>query len=136
MANEEETKCSYTPEGEDCPKHGKKCCKSEEKKRKKGMYGLDDEGDRDDASEDNGSMPQDNANEARELIPDVHLKGMSSEKKKKAMDKFRERSSEAAKRKKDKETKNNLAHERMTKGIRFFDSKGSGYIRDGKKNYD
>ena len=130
----EETKCNSSPEGEDCPKHKKKCCKTEEKKRKKGMYGLEDEGDRDDATEDNGSMPQDNANE--ELNPDVHLKDMSNEKKQKAMDSFRERSAEAAKRKKDKDRSDELSSERLTKGIRFFDSKGSGYIKKGKKSYD
>ena len=134
MDNEEKKECSYTPEGEDCPKHGKKCCKTEEKKRKKGMYGLDDEGDRDDATEDNGSMPQDNTNE--ELALERYMDGMSPEKKKRAMDQFRERSEEAAKRKKDKERKGELAHERMTKGVRFYDAKGSGYIKGGKKHYD
>lgn len=133
MANEE-TKCNGTPEGEHCPEHEKKSCEPKGKKRKKGMYGLDDEGDRDDATEDNGAMPQDNTNE--ELNPDIHMKGMSREKKQRAMDKFRERSKEAAKRKEDKERKSDLAHERRTKGIRFYDAKGSGYIRDGKKVYD
>lgn len=121
MDNEEKKECSNTSEGEDCPKHGKKCCKTEEKKRKKGMYGLEDEGDRDDASEDNGSMPQDNANEELDFTP----------KKRKAMDQFRERIAEANERKKHKDRS-----EPMTEGIRFYDSKGAGYIKKGKRSYD
>jgi len=41
-----------------------------------------------------------------------------------------------SKRKEAKERKKELAYERQTKGIRFYDKKGSGYIRDGKKVYD
>lgn len=137
MAYEEENQCNSSPEGEDCPKHKKKCCKTEEKKRKKGMYGLDDEEDSgDEASQENGGMPQDSANEERQLNPDTDLKDMSSDNRKRAMDAFRERSDEAKKRKADKNKKDELASERMTKGIRFFDKKGSGYIKKGKKSYD
>jgi hypothetical protein len=35
-----------------------------------------------------------------------------------------------------KKRKTELADLRVTKGIRFYDKKGSGYIKDGKKNYD
>jgi len=137
MAYEEENQCNSTPEGEDCPKHKKKCCSSEEKKRKKGMYGLQDEdSEGDESSQENGGMPQDSANEAREFNVDTDMKDMSTTKKKKAMDSFRERSQEAKKRKLDKDKKDELASERMTKGIRFFDKKGSGYIKQGKKSYD
>ena len=137
MAYEEENQCNSTPEGEDCPKHKKKCCKTEEKKRKKGMYGLQDEdSEGDESSQENGGMPQDSANEERQLNPDTDLKDMSSDSKKRAMDAFRERSAEAKKRKSDKDNKDKLASERMTKGIRFFDKKGSGYIKGGKKRYD
>jgi hypothetical protein len=137
MAYEEENQCNVTPEGEDCPKHKKKCCKTEEKKRKKGMYGLQDEdSEGDESSQENGGMPQDSANEAREFNVDTDMKDMSTTKKKKAMDSFRERSQEAKKRKLDKDKKDELASERMTKGIRFFDKKGSGYIKQGKKSYD
>ena len=137
MANEEENQCTGTPSGEDCPKHGKKCCKTEEKKRKKGMYGLEDErgsGDYDESSGDGSGSPQDSANE--EFNADTDMKGMSREKKQKAMDAFRERSKEAAKRKKQKGENDNLKMDTMTKGVRFFDKKGSGYIKGGKKKYD
>jgi len=137
MAYEEENQCNSTPEGEDCPKHKKKCCSTEEKKRKKGMYGLQDEdGEGDESSQENGGMPQDSANEAREFNVDTDMKDMSSTKKQKAMDAFRQRSSEAKKRKADKDKKDELTSERMSKGIRFFDKKGSGYIKGGKKQYD
>jgi len=137
MAYEEENQCNSTPEGEDCPKHKKKCCNSEEKKRKKGMYGLQDEdSEGDESSQENGGMPQDSANESKEFNTDTDMKDMSSESKKRAMDSFRERSSEAKKRKSDKDKKDELATERMTKGIRFFDKQGSGYIKKGKKSYD
>ena len=43
---------------------------------------------------------------------------------------------EGEKRQSAKKRKDELAAERMTKGIRFYDKKGSGYIRDGKKVYD
>jgi len=43
---------------------------------------------------------------------------------------------EGEKRQSAKKRKDELATERMTKGIRFYDKKGSGYIRDGKKVYD
>jgi hypothetical protein len=101
------------------------------------MYGLQDEdSEGDESSQENGGMPQDSANEERQLNPDTDMKDMSSESKKRAMDSFRERSSEAKKRKSDKDKKDELASERMTKGIRFFDKQGSGYIKQGKKSYD
>jgi hypothetical protein len=53
----------------------------------------------------------------------------------------RELEKENAKRKKEKEEKYKkslaaLRDETRKKGIRFYDKKGSGYIRDGKKQYD
>lgn len=138
MAYEEENQCNSTPEGEDCPKHKKKCCKTEEKKRKKGMYGLEDHDDDggDESSQTDGGTPQDSANESREFNVDTDMKDMSSTKKQKAMDAFRERSAEAKKRKADKDKKDELTSERLSKGIRFYDKKGSGYIKGGKKTYD
>ena len=43
---------------------------------------------------------------------------------------------EGEKREATKKRKDELTTERITKGIRFYDKKGSGYIRDGKKVYD
>lgn len=38
--------------------------------------------------------------------------------------------------KKQKEAKDKLHHETRTKGVRFYDKKGSGYMKDGVKKYD
>jgi len=43
---------------------------------------------------------------------------------------------EGEKRQTAKKRKEELTAERLTKGIRFYDKKGSGYIKDGKKVYD
>jgi len=43
---------------------------------------------------------------------------------------------EESKRTSAKKRKEELTSERLTKGIRFYDKKGSGYIKDGKKVYD
>ena len=42
----------------------------------------------------------------------------------------------AAKERAGKELKKELAHTRQTKGIKFYDAKGSGYMKDGKKVYE
>ena len=46
------------------------------------------------------------------------------------------RKKKEAKAEESKKRKAELADLRVTKGIRFYDKKGSGYIRDGKKMYD
>jgi len=46
------------------------------------------------------------------------------------------REKKEAKAKEAKKRKTELADLRVTKGIRFYDKKGSGYIKDGKKVYD
>jgi hypothetical protein len=38
--------------------------------------------------------------------------------------------------KKQKEAKDKLHHETRTKGVRFYDKKGSGYMKGGVKKYD
>lgn len=131
----------------------KKCKKSEEdckcpKKGRIGYYGLDKDYDEDedgsqDAPLENGNMSGGEGGlgeavkmprEPRET--DRHMRGISSEKKRKKLDAFRAQADEAKKRQRDEDRKGELAKERRTKGIRFYDAKGSGYIRDGKKNYD
>ena len=37
---------------------------------------------------------------------------------------------------KGKEAKSNLYKTTREKGVRFYDKKGSGYMKDGKKKYD
>ena len=38
--------------------------------------------------------------------------------------------------KKQKEAKDRLHHDTRTKGVRFYDKKGSGYMKGGVKKYD
>ena len=67
---------------------------------------------------------------------DKSMQGMSSEKKKKNLDSFRAAAADAKKRQGDKDRKDELAVQRMRKGVRFYDAKGSGYLKGGKKTYD
>ena len=67
---------------------------------------------------------------------DRDMKGISPEKKKKKLDDFRAAASDAKKRQGDQKRKDELYMERKRKGIRFYDSKGSGYMKGGKKEYD
>lgn len=122
-------------------KECKKCKKSMDdckcpKKGKKGYYGLEDHSGDDSMDMD---MPQDSMSEAlgstREPRADKLAK-MSGREKRKSLGDFKAASDEAKKRRADKDTKDRLAHERMTKGVRFYDKKGSGYLKGGKKVYD
>ena len=125
----------------------KKCKESEEdckcpKKGKKGFYGLDihhneDEGSDSDIgiSDGGGGMSEAAVKMPREPKPEVVQK-MSSREKKKTLGDFKAAADIAKKRKSDIDRKSELAHERRTKGIRFYDAKGKGYMKGGKKVYD
>ena len=135
----------------------KKCkeCKKEEKdcRCKKpgriGWYGLEKD-DKDDATTDhdqmadavtNGGMEGGAMGEAVKMPEapqdsDKDMQGMSTEKKQKKLSAFRAAADDAKKRQGDEDRKAELAQTRRTKGIRFYDSKGSGYIKGGKKHYD
>lgn len=110
------------------------------KKGKVGYYGLDIRHKDDDMDND---MPQDTSpmetNEAVKMPKEPghkQLDGLSNQHKKKKLEAFKAQADEAKKRQRDLDRKGELAHERRTKGIRFYDAKGSGYIRGGKKEYD
>ena len=128
-----------------CKKCGeeKKDCTCPEK-RKKGWYGLDiRHGDDDDmdggepmGAEDGGGLGEAIKMPKAPSDADRSMKGISSEKKKKKLEAFKAHADEAKKRQRDEDRKGELAKERRTKGIRFYDAKGSGYIRSGKKEYD
>lgn len=122
----------------ECEGKGKECeCP------KKGYYGLER---RSHDEEDNHESPiaQDEGGGVSEAVKmprepqntDRHMKGISPEKKKKKLADFKAASDEAKKRQGDQDRKAELAKERRTKGIRFYDAKGSGYIKGGKKEYD
>ena len=129
----------------ECEGKGKDECECP-KKAKKGWYGLEDR-DRDD--EDPTMDPPGHDSEGGEggLGEDVKMprapqdsdrsmKGISPEKKKKKLDDLRAAASDAKKRQSDQNRKDELYKTRKTKGIRFYDSKGSGYMKGGKKEYD
>lgn len=125
---------------EKCPKckkvHDGKC------KTKKGGYGLSPEELEQDESEvgslDSVENPlgDDAMNERREFNVDIDMKGMSGEKKRKALDDFRTAAAEAKKRNQRKDEDSKLRAQTREKGVRFYDKRGSGYIRKGKKHYD
>lgn len=64
------------------------------------------------------------------------LDGMSGTKKERMYADYRQRVSDAKKRQSDRDNRDAMYMERRTKGIRFSDKKGSGYIRRGVKHYD
>ena len=131
----------------------KKCEKCGQKHREdtrcpqpKGSYGLAYLGDRDD--EDNpgtddtaGSGTEGGLGEAIKIPKppqdsDKGMMGASKEGKKRKMSEFKKAADEAKKRQADQDRKDELYMERRKKGIRFYDAKGSGYMKGGKKHYD
>ena len=108
-----------------CPK-----CKKRHKgkcKTKKGSYGLGPEEVDDGVLED-------------EILDTASEEGSMNESyrtERKALDSFRD-AAKAAKERQEKRKKENadLVAQTRQKGVRFYDSKGSGYIRKGKKHYD
>ena len=130
----------------ECEGKGKDECQCP-KKLKKGWYGLDRHHEDDDDATIDPDHPGDGGSEGGAMgegvkMPrapqdsDVDMKGISAEKKRKKLDDFRAASTEAKKRQGDQKRKDELYSERKRKGIRFYDAKGSGYMKGGKKEYD
>lgn len=124
----------------ECEGKGKEC-KCPPKSMRKGYYGLHDyNGD----EEHEAITPGESLESMGEAIKeprkpqdsDRGMKGMSRQKKEKKMSEFKKAAEEAKKRKADKARSDELYMERRKKGVKFYDAKGSGYIRDGKKHYD
>lgn len=119
---------------DNCGEHEKDCnCKY--KKHAKGSYGLDDRNSDDDESDQTNSQ-MGGMDEALKPPGHKQLDGLSKERKARKLADFQKISDEAKKRESDKKRKSDLASERRTKGVRFYDAKGSGYIKGGKKTYD
>lgn len=129
----------------ECEGKGKDCkCP---KKNRVGWYGLhpDDEKEGDESMDtdmsvgsggEGGGLGESIKMPKAPSDADRSMKGISTEKKKKKLADFKAASDEAKKRQRDEDRKGELAATRRTKGIKFYDAKGSGYIKDGKKNYD
>ena len=124
-------------------KECKKCKKSKDdctcpKKAEKGSYGLGRENgygydddhqnpDHVDGSSEGGGMS--------ESLAQTQTRKAAAETK--SLAKFKEKAEAAKKRQSDKdELHKKLRADRKTKGIRFSDASGKGYIKDGKKTYD
>ena len=130
----------------ECEGMGKDCkCPPKAKGGRLGYYGLehDDSDDKhmgtDDMVGDGNSDGGGSMGESVKMPKEPghkQLDGLSSRHKKKKLDDFKAHADEAKKRQRDLDRKGELAKERRTKGIRFYDAKGSGYIKDGKKQYD
>ena len=67
---------------------------------------------------------------------DKSMQGASRQRKEKTLSDFRSAADDAKKRQKYKDENDDLAVTRMKKGVRFYDKKGSGYLKGGKKTYD
>jgi hypothetical protein len=135
MAKDKKKKCKK------CEENGETSCKCP----KKGYYGLERYGDEDDhgyddpgmdGGGDGGAMGESIKMPKAPSDADKSTRDMSSEKKKKSLDGFKAAADDAKKRKKYKDENDDLALTRMKKGVRFYDSKGSGYLKGGKKTYD
>ena len=132
----------------ECEGMGDECKCPKKSKGRLGYYGLDrdDEDDKHMGTEDmvgddgggdgGGAMGEAVTMPRAPQDSDKDMQGMSSEKKRKMLEDFKTQAAAAKKRQGDEDRKAELASERRTKGIRFYDAKGSGYIKAGKKQYD
>ncbi len=109
-------------------------------KEPKGAYGLDKEGedveDMDPEHTDayDGSGGSDGGSMGESFAQTQVRKAAATTK---SLAKFKERAEAAKKRQSDKDALHKkMRAERKTKGIRFSDASGKGYIKDGKKTYD
>jgi hypothetical protein len=92
-------------------------------------YGVED-GDGDGGMSEGIRMPEAPSD------ADKNMQGASRQRKEKTLSDFKAAANDAKKRQADKQKSDDLYVERKKKGIRFYDSKGSGYLKGGKKTYD
>ncbi len=127
-------------------KHCKKCDKSKTDctcpKGSKGRYYTLDHRDMEDTTMDSDHGMEDGGMSEGIRMPkapsdaDKNMKDMSGESRRKTLADFKAAASNAKKRQKYKDENDDLAVTRMKKGVRFYDKKGSGYLKGGKKTYD
>ena len=120
--------------GDDCK------CPKKSKGGRGGWFGYgdydQDHDDHSDGGDGGGGMGEAVKMPTAPSDADRTMKDMSSEKKKKNPDAFKSAADDAKKRQANKQKNDDLYVERKKKGIRFYDSKGSGYLKGGKKTYD
>jgi len=108
------------------------------KKDPKGAYGLDKEGDEVDDQDPEHTDSYDGSSGGEsmgESLAQTQTRKAAAETR--SLAKFKERAEAAKQRQSDKdELHKKMRVDRKTKGIRFSDGKGKGYIKDGKKSYD
>ena len=136
MAKKEKKRCK------ECEGMGKDCkCP---KKGKGGYFGFDrdmddytmDSGHGADEGGDGSGMSEGIRMPKAPSDADKSMQGASREKKEKTLSDFKAAADDAKKRQANKQKNDDLYVERKKKGIRFYDSKGSGYLKGGKKTYD
>ena len=123
--------------GSDC-----KCPPKKGNKRYSGWYGrdmndTDMDGDHMDYAGDAGGGVSEGIRMPKAPSDaDKSMRGSSREKKEKTLSNFKAAADDAKKRQKYKDENDELRATTIRKGVRFYDSKGSGYIKGGKKTYD
>lgn len=115
----------------------KKDRKINSRKDPKGAYGLDKDGDDvDDMDPEHTDAHDGSSGESMgESLAQMQVRKAAASTR--SLEKFKERAEAAKQRQSDKDALHKkMRAERKTKGIRFSDGKGKGYIKDGKKTYD
>ena len=124
-------------------KECKKCKKSKEdctcpKKQEKGSYGLGREyryGHDDDHQNPDDAAGTEGGEGMSESLAQTQTRKAAAETR--SLAKFKEKAEAAKRRQADKDALHKqMRADRKTKGIRFSDASGKGYIKDGKKTYD
>lgn len=107
-------------------------------KKPKGAYGLDDDGDDVDDQDPEHTDSYDGSSGGESMGESLaQQQTRKAAATTKSLAKFKERAEAAKRRQSDKdELHKRMRAERKTKGIRFSDGQGKGYIKDGKKQYD
>ena len=137
MAKSDKKRCK------ECEGMGKDCkCP---KKGKGGYFGFDRDMDdytmdsghgADEGGDGGGGMSEGIKMPEAPSDADKSMQGASRERKEKTLSAFKSAADDAKKRQANKQKNDDLYVERKKKGIRFYDSKGSGYLKGGKKTYD
>ena len=127
-------------------KHCKKCDKSKTDctcpKGGRGRYYTLDQRDMEDTTMDSNHGMEDGGMSEGVRMPkapsdaDKSMQGASKQRKERTLSDFKAAADDAKKRQKYKDENDELAVTRMKKGVRFYDKKGSGYLKGGKKTYD